>query len=331
MATDNLTCSSIGDFTLSGIPNLEGFEFFLGFPLIIMYMVATIGNTSIFYIITMSQELHEPMYIFLSMLSVVDLLLATTVMPQMLGIFWFNSRKISFPVCLTQMFFFHFLSALESAILVTMAVDRYVAICHPLQYSSILTQRAITKTSLVLMVKGATAMLPLPFIIQRFPLWKSNLLTHSYCVHQELMKLACADIKVNVIYGLFVALYVMGVDSLFISISYLLIIRTVIFLVDEVSLKAISTCSAHICAVLIYYIPYIGLAVVHRYPSDTFSNIHVLFGNAYLLLSPVINPLIYGIRTKRIRYRLGQFLGHGQTIAALLNHDCRGIIRKILR
>ncbi|XP_077323046.1 olfactory receptor 51E1-like [Lithobates pipiens] len=308
MATDNLTCSSIDEFTLSGVPYLEDFDFFLGFPLLLLYMVAVVGNTSILYIITMRQELHEAMYIFLSMLSLVDLVSATAVMPRMLGIFWFDSRKISFSMCLTQMFFFHFMSALNSAILVTMAVDRYVAVCYPLRYSSIVTQQAITKTSLVLMARGAAVMVPLPFIIQRFPLWRSNLLTHSYCIHQELMKLACADIKVNVIYGLFITLYVMGLDSLFIFISYLMIIKTVVFQVAEASLKAISTCSAHICAVLIFYIPYIGIAVVHRYPSDTIPNLHILFGNAYILLSPVINPLIYGIKTKQIRYRLSKFL-----------------------
>ncbi|KAM5124971.1 olfactory receptor 51E1-like [Mantella aurantiaca] len=308
MAADNSTCSNIDDFTLSGIPNLDDFNLWLGFPLILLYMVAVLGNTTILYLIMTHEELHKPMYIFLSMLSAVDLLLATTIMPRMLGIFWCDSRQISFSMCLTQMFFFHFLSALESAILVTMAIDRYVAICHPLQYSSVLVQQAITKTSLVLMARGAAVMVPLPFIIQRFPLWNSNLLTHSYCVHQELMKLACADIKVNIIYGLFITLYVMGVDSLLITVSYFLIIKTVLFQVAVSSLKAISTCVSHICAVLVYYIPYIGLAMVHRYPSDTIPNIHILFGNAYILLSPVINPLIYGIKTKQIRYRLSKLL-----------------------
>ncbi|XP_072254656.1 olfactory receptor 51E1-like [Pyxicephalus adspersus] len=308
MATDNITCSTIDDFTLSGIPNLDNLHFWLGFPLIILYIVSLLGNTAILYIIVAHQELHEPMYIFLSMLSFIDLSLATTAMPRMLEIFWFDIRQISFNMCLTQMFFFHFLSALESAILVTMAVDRYVAICHPLRYSSILTQRAITRTSLMLMARGAAVMVPLPFIIKRFPLWKRNPLTHSYCIHQELMKLACADINVNKIYGLFITLYVMGIDSMFISISYMLIIKTVVCLVNEARLKAISTCISHICAVLVYYIPYIGLAVVHRYPSTSIPNLHIWFGNAYLLISPVINPLIYGIKTKQIRYRISKFL-----------------------
>ncbi|XP_056416940.1 olfactory receptor 51E1-like [Hyla sarda] len=294
-------CSHIGDFLLSGIPNLEDLNFWMGFLLILMYIIAVMGNSSILYIIKVDKELHEPMYIFLFMLSLIDLLLATTIMPRMLGIFWTDDREITFDNCLTQMFFIHFLSALESGILVAMAVDRYVAICHPLRYSSILTIERICKMSALIVGRGALVMIPIPLIIKRLPEWKGNVLFHSYCLHQEVMNLACGDIMVNVIYGLFVILSVMGVDSIFISLSYLLIIKTVLGLVEEASMKAFSTCAAHICAVLMYYIPLIGLSVVHRFMKNTTPYLHIFFGNVYLLLPPVINPLVYGIKTKQIR------------------------------
>ncbi|KAM5124977.1 olfactory receptor 51E1-like [Mantella aurantiaca] len=306
--TNNTPCSNISEFVLSGIPDLDDYNFWLGVLIAVMYTVAVLGNSTVLYIIKVEQELHEPMYIFLFLLAIVEILIATTVMPQMLGIFWLHQRQITFNLCLTQMFFIHFLSALESGILLAMAIDRYVAICNPLRYSSILTNRNIAKISVVIMVRGAVGMMPLPFLIKRLPLFKRNFLTHSYCLHQEVMRLACVDIKVNVIYGLFIILYTMGLDSLFISISYLLIIKTVVCLVRESSLKAISTCAAHICAVLVYYIPLIGLSVVHRYPNNSAPNIHILFGNVYLLLPPVINPLIYGIKTKQIRHRLSKLL-----------------------
>ncbi|XP_077323089.1 olfactory receptor 51E1-like [Lithobates pipiens] len=306
--TNHTPCSNINEFTLSGLPNLDNYNFWLGFLIAVMYVMAVLGNSTILYIIRMDQELHGPMYIFLFLLAIVDILIATTVMPQMMGIFWFNQRQITFNMCLTQMFFIPFLSTLDSGILMAMAVDRYVAICHPLRYSSILTNQNITKFSLVILVRGAAGLTPFPLLIKRLPLFQRNLLTHSYCLHQEAMKLSCVDIKVNIIYGLFIILYTMGMDSLFISISYLLIIKTALCLLAKASLKAISTCAAHICAVLIYYIPLIGLSVVHRYPSDSAPNIHILFGNVYLLLPPVINPLIYGIRTKQIRNRLIKLL-----------------------
>ncbi|CAJ0966888.1 unnamed protein product [Ranitomeya imitator] len=299
-----VNCSNSSDFLLSGIPSFDDYNFWMGFPLISMYLVAVMGNVSILYIIKVDPELHEPMYIFLFMLSMIDLLTATTTMPRMLGIFWMDNRVIAFDMCLTQMFFIHFLSALESGILVAMAVDRYVAICHPLRYSSILTLEKIGKMSAMIVGRGTLVMVPIPFIIKRLPQWKGNLLTHSFCLHQEVMNLACGDIRVNVIYGLFVILSVMGIDSLFISFSYFLIIKAVLGLIEEDSTKAFSTCAAHICAVLVYYIPLIGLSVVHRFKSNTTPALHILFGNVYLLLPPVINPLIYGIKTKQIRNRL---------------------------
>ncbi|CAN2390431.1 positive regulation of renin secretion into blood stream [Pristimantis euphronides] len=294
-------CSNISDFILTGIPHLEDYNLWVGFALFSMYMVAVMGNVTILYIIKVDQELHGPMYIFLFMLSVIDLLLATTSMPRMLGVFWMDNIEIAFDMCLTQMFFIHFLSALESGILVAMAVDRYVAICHPLRYSSILTSKIICKMSVLIVVRGALVMIPIPLIIKRLPYWKRNTLSHSYCVHQEVMNLACGDIMVNVIYGLFVILSVMGIDLLFISVSYMLIVKTVLGVVEEASMKAFGTCAAHICAVLVYYIPLIGLSVIHRMKETTVPYVHILFGNVYLLLPPVINPLVYGIKTKQIR------------------------------
>ncbi|KAG9466526.1 hypothetical protein GDO78_016550 [Eleutherodactylus coqui] len=267
-----------------------------------MYIVAVLGNATILYIIKVDQELHGPMYIFIFMLSAIDLSLATTTMPRMLGIFWMDDRKVTFDMYLTQMSFIHSLSAMESGVLVAMAVDRYVAICHPLRYSSILTSEKICKMSALIVVRGALVMIPIPFIIKRLPYWKSNVLTHSYCVHQEVMNLACGDIKVNVIYGLFVIFSIVGIDLVFISVSYMLIIKTVLGVVAEENRKAFGTCAAHICAVLLYYIPLIGLSVIHRLKSNAnLPNLHILFGDIYLLLPPVINPLIYGIKTKQIR------------------------------
>ncbi|KAM5124972.1 olfactory receptor 51E1-like [Mantella aurantiaca] len=309
----NLTCSRISDFTLSGIPNWDDFHFWLGFPLALLFIVCILGNMTILCIIKVDQELHEPRFIFLSMLSVLDILIAITVMPKLLGIFWFDSRMITFDLCLTQMFSIHFLSALESGTLVAMAVDRYVALCHPLRYSSILTNKTITNITFVIIIRGAAGMMPFPLLIKRFPMFKSNFLTHSYCLHQEVMKLACADITINIVYGLFIALSAMGVDSLFIAISYLLILKMVVGVVAEASLKAISTCVPHICAVFVFYMGFIGIAVLHRYPYSTIPNLHVLFGNIYLLFSPVINPLIYGIRTKQIRSRLSRLFSKVST------------------
>ncbi|KAM9319649.1 olfactory receptor 51E1-like [Gastrophryne carolinensis] len=311
MASDNSTCSMVSFFLLSGIPGLEDYNLWFGSLLALMYIVAVLGNTTVLYIIKVNQDLHKQMFIFLFVLAAVELLIASITMPRMLGIFWFESRRISFNLCLTQMFFLHFLSALESGVLLAMAVDRYLAICHPLHYPSILSCETIRKILLFITLRAAAFMIPLPLLIKRLPLWKSNVLIQSYCLQQDAMRLACSDIKVNIIYGLLAILAIMGVDVIFISISYLLIVKTVVSLVREASLKFISTCVAHICAVLIYYIPLIGLSVVHRFGNHSSLTLYILFGNIYLLLPAVINPLIYVIKAQQIRSGLRKLFCKG--------------------
>ncbi|XP_069495450.1 olfactory receptor 51E1-like [Ambystoma mexicanum] len=303
--TYNVTNSSSATFMLSGVPGLEDFHFWIAFPLCSMYIIALFGNFVILFIIKTGPSLHEPMYIFLCMLSVVDMLLATTTMPRMLVLLWLDSREISFDTCLIQIFCIHFLSAIESGILVAMAFDRYTAICHPLRYTSILTNRMSGRIGVVILVRGVTLMVPLPILLKILPFCGHNVLNHSYCLHQDAMKLACGDNQVNFVYGLFVIISVMGIDLLFISLSYVLIIKTVLCLSsEEANFKSFRTCAAHICAVVLFYVPLIGLSVVHRLGPSTISHISIHMGNIYLLVPPVLNPIVYGINTKQIRVRI---------------------------
>ncbi|KAF5918628.1 hypothetical protein HPG69_005662 [Diceros bicornis minor] len=153
-------------------------------------------------------------------------------------------------------------------------------------------------------VRGAALMAPLPVFIKQLPFCHSNILSHSYCLHQDVMKLACADIHVNIIYGLIVIISAIGLDSLLISLSYLLILKTVLGLTREAQAKAFGTCVSHVCAVFIFYVPFIGLSMVHRYGEQHDSLLLVMMGNTYLLVPPVLNPIVYGVKTKEIRQRI---------------------------
>ncbi|XP_078512395.1 olfactory receptor 51E1-like [Lissotriton helveticus] len=303
--SDNMTSTSV--FILNGIPGLEDLHIWMGFPLCSMYIIAVFGNLLIVFVIKTAPSLHEPMYIFLCMLSIVDLLLATSTMPRMLGLFWFDYTEIAFDTCLIQIFFIHFLSAMESGILVAMAFDRYVAICHPLRYTSILTNKMIGRIGLMILTRAVTLMVPLPILLKRLPFCGSNVLTHSYCLHQDAMKLACADHHVNIVYGLFVIIAVMGIDLVFISFSYALIIKAVLCLSpEEANFRSFRTCAAHICAVLVFYIPLIGLSMVHRLDYNSMSHVPIHMGNVYLLVPPLLNPIVYGSNTRQIRVRFAK-------------------------
>ncbi|XP_029457632.1 olfactory receptor 51E1-like [Rhinatrema bivittatum] len=293
--------TSLTMFILIGIPGLEDANFWIAFLLCFVYLMAILGNCTIVFIIKMESSLHEPMYFFLAMLAALDILLVNSVIPKMLGIFWFDAREISFNACLVQMFCIHSISAMESTILVAMAFDRYVAICNPLRHKSILTSSIVAKIGLVAVIRGAAIMAPLPCLIKRLPYCRATVLSHSYCLHQDVMNFSCADISVNIIYGLIIIISAMGLDSLLIFLSYFLILRAVLRLSWEVRLKAFSTCISHICVVLIFYIPFIGLAMVHRFGKRSSPIIAIVMANVYLLVPPVLNPMVYGIKTKQIR------------------------------
>ncbi|EHB05868.1 Olfactory receptor 51D1 [Heterocephalus glaber] len=305
MATPNGTLVHPGYFLLVGIPGLgPNIHFWLAFPLCFMYALATLGNLAIVLIIHVERHLHEPMYFFLAMLSTIDLVLSSVTMPRMASLFLMGIQEIEFNACLAQMFLIHALSAMESAVLLAMAFDRFVAICHPLHHASVLTRPVVVKIGLAALSRGFIFFFPLPFILKRLSYCRTHTVTHSFCLHQDIMKLSCTDTTVNVVYGLFIILSVMGVDSLFIGFSYILILQAVLELSSRgAALKAFNTCVSHLCAVLVFYVPLIGLSVVHRLGGPT-SLLHVVMANVYLLLPPVVNPIVYGAKTKEISSRV---------------------------
>ncbi|KAF0872038.1 O51G2 protein, partial [Crocuta crocuta] len=234
-------------FLLSGIPGLEHMHIWISIPLCFIYLASILGNCTILFIIKTEPSLHEPMYLFLSMLAMTDLGLSLCTLPTVLGIFWIGARDIGHDACFAQLFFIHCLSFLESSVLLSMAFDRFVAICRPLHYASILTNTVIGRIGLVSLGRSVALIFPLPFMLKRFPYCGSAVLSHSYCLHQEVMKLACADIKANSIYGMFVIVSTVGIDSLLILFSYALILRTVLSIASRAErFKALNTCVSHI-------------------------------------------------------------------------------------
>jgi olfactory receptor len=236
------------------------------------------------------------------MLSFSDVAMSLATLPTVLRTFCFNAHDIAFDACLAQMFLIHSFSMMESGILLTMSFDRYVAICDPLRYATVLTNDIIARTGLAVTARSFITLFPLPFLIKRLPICRSNVLSHSYCLHPDMMKLACADITINSIYGLLVLVSTFGMDLFFIFLSYVLILCSVMAIVShEERLKAFNTCVSHILAVLAFYVPMIGVSIVHRFGKHAPRYIHVLMSNVYLFVPPVLNPLIYSAKTKEIR------------------------------
>ncbi|XP_074836349.1 olfactory receptor 51G2-like [Carettochelys insculpta] len=305
MSAINDTKFSYAVFLLTGIPGQEDSYLWIPIAFCFMYIISIVGNSVILFIVKTDESLHEPMYIFLSMLAITDLGLSIATIPTVLGIYLFNFRDINFDACFAQLFFIHTLQCIESAVLLLMAFDRFIAIRDPLRYASILTLPRIAKMGLVVAVRGVAVILPLPFLLKRFQYCRANVLSHSYCLHQEVMKLACSDIAVNSIYGLFTTLLTMGLDSLLIFLSYVMILKTVLSIASHTEcLKALNTCVSHLCAVLLFYSPEIALSLIHRFAKDSSPLLQILLGYISLLLPPLMNPIVYSVKSKHLRARI---------------------------
>jgi olfactory receptor len=224
---DNATDYHISSFFLVGIPGLQEFHCWFGIPVCLLFSLTLLGNGVIIVTVRLEPSLHQPMYFFLCMLAVNDMGLATSTALKMLGIFWFDAHWINFNICLTQMYSIHTLCILESALLVAMAFDRYVAICIPLHYTTILTTSVVIKMGVVGMIRALLMVLPCPLLINRLPYYTKYVINHAYCEHMAVVKLASANTSINRVYGISVALSVMILDLGLIATAYIKIFQAV--------------------------------------------------------------------------------------------------------
>ncbi|XP_069059457.1 olfactory receptor 52P1-like [Pleurodeles waltl] len=285
---------------LVGIPGLEVFHAWLAVPLSIIYIVTLLGNGTLLLAISTVMNLHRPMYLLIALLSCSDLVLSSSILPKMLSLFWFKDEAITFSACLFQMFLIHAFAAVESGILSCMAIDRFVAVCNPLRYTTIVTNTLIGKMALAILLRAGGLIVALPILTARLS-FCSRHIPHSFCEHIAVAKLSCVDITVNNLYGLIATLSVAAMDFPCIGVSYVQILRAVLQLPCKDQFKAFNTCVAHVCVMSLLFVPVLFSLVLHRFHHNIPLYVHILLVNTYLLLPPVANPLIYGGKMKEIR------------------------------
>ncbi|XP_004443796.1 PREDICTED: olfactory receptor 51I2-like [Ceratotherium simum simum] len=303
----NITRSTT--FTLSGFSEMEGLEHWLAVLLLLLYAISILGNILILFIIKEEQNLHQPMYYLLSLLSAKDLGVSFSTLPTILAALCFHAPETAFDACLTQMFFIHFFSWTKSGILLAMSFDCYMAICHPLCYSTVLTDIHVAHMGISIIIRSFCMVFPLPFPLKRLPFCKANVPTHSYCLHPDLIRLPCGDTTINSMYGLFIVISAFGLDSVLIFLSYVLNLPSVLAIAfQEERLKTLNTCVSHICAVLIFYVPMLSVSMVHRFGKHVPEHVHKSMSLLYLFVPPMFNLIIYSINTKEIHKRLCKML-----------------------
>ncbi|XP_066216754.1 olfactory receptor 51T1 [Saccopteryx leptura] len=305
----NNTTSFSSNFLLTAFPGLETAHVWVSIPVCCLYTIAFLGNSMILLVTIVEQRLHKPMYYFLSMLSVVDLCLTISTLPTVLGVLWFHAREISFKACVIQMSFLHAFSFLESSVLVAMAFDRFMAICNPLKYVTVLTDFMIMVIGLVICLRQVIFVFFMSLASKSVSFRGGQELSHPFCYHPDVIKYSYSNPWISSFLGMFFLLYLSGTDLLFILFSYAMILHTVLSAVTpKKQQKALSTCVCHLCAVTVFYVPMISLSIVHRLLNSTSPVVCSILANIYLLLPPVLNPIIYSWKTKTIRQAMLQLL-----------------------
>ncbi|XP_074835095.1 olfactory receptor 52D1-like [Carettochelys insculpta] len=308
MTIFNLTHSGPSTFFLTGIPGLEAAHIWISIPFSIIYFFSLLGNFTVLFVISKDQTLHKPMYLLLCMLALSDIGMSTSVVPKALCIFWFKLKSITMGCCFTQMFFLHWVSVMKSAVLVIMAFDRYVAICNPLRYTTILTNARIAKLGFIGLIRAVLYILPLPLLLSRLPFCANHIIPHTYCEHMAVAKISCGDITFNKMYSLVIAFIVIWLDLMLIALSYCLIIRAVLRLSTKTAhQKALSTCTTHICMIMTSYASSIFSILTYRFGQGIAPHVHIILANLYFLLPCFLNPIIYGIKTKELREKMGKY------------------------
>ncbi|XP_008828787.1 olfactory receptor 52B2-like [Nannospalax galili] len=289
-------------FILAGIPGLESAHGWFSVPFFLIFIITLIGNVTIFNIVCLEKSLHEPMFLLLAMLSVVDLCLVSATVPRMLGIFWMNAKEISFDACLTQMFFIPLFYVMESGILLAMAFDRFVAIWYPLRYTTILDSSTLVKMATAILVRAVTVLTPAPILAKRLESFQTQVIAYSYCAYMAVVMIACGDISSHIVYGLMVIVASVGIDLVLIIVSYTIILRAVFRIPSwEARGKALSTCGSHLCVIGLFYSPVVFSVLSQMLGYHMAPYLQIIIDNLYFLVPPMANPLIYAVRTKQMQ------------------------------
>ncbi|XP_073491136.1 olfactory receptor 10A4-like [Aquarana catesbeiana] len=270
---------------------------------LVAYILSLMGNGLIILTITLDSHLHTPMYFFLRGLSVLEICSINVTVPKALGIFLSMDRSISFIGCATQMYIFFAVAVSECLFLAVMAFDRFIAICHPLRYTSVMTSFVCYQLAIGPWIVGFLLSLIHTSSIFRFPFCGSHHIAHFFCDIQPLLHLACINTFKIELYMFIVSVCGATVPFFLILCSYIKILSSVFLLRSkEARQKAMSTCSAHLVSVITFYGTAMYVHLRLGTPLSSYKDrMSALF---YCIIIPTINPLIYSLKNKDMKVAL---------------------------
>ncbi|XP_072494334.1 putative olfactory receptor 5AK3 [Notamacropus eugenii] len=292
--------TGVNAFILLGFAVHQEVQYILFLVFLVIYMTSLVGNVGMILLIKCDAHLHTPMYFFLQNLTFVDLCCTSAITPKMLVNFLVSDKSISFTGCMIQLYVYGTFAIIELYLLAAMAVDRYMAICNPLRYPIVMSQRAcIQLVTGSYVVSSLTATIHTGFLFS-LTFCDSNTINHFFCDLPPILALSCSNIDVNVMLLIILASYNLLSTMLIVFFSYIYILAAILRMSSAAGRhKAFSTCSSHLTAVSIFYGT---LSYMYIQPSSTESQENDKVASVfYGIVIPMLNPLIYSLRNKEVK------------------------------
>ncbi|XP_007537335.3 olfactory receptor 4K2-like [Erinaceus europaeus] len=289
--------SRASEFVLLGLTDSPELQIFFFVTFSIFYVMTMLGNCLILLTVLFTPQLHSPMYFLLSNLSLIDMCLSSFATPKMIMDFFAKRKTISFEGCISQIFFLHLFTGTEIVLLISMSFDRYIAICKPLHYSIIMSQRVCTGLVVTSWTVGFLhTMSQLAFTLY-LPFCGPNVIDSFFCDLPLVIQLACIDIYVLGIFMISTSGVIALISFLLLLTSYIIVLVTIKGHSSKGSSKALSTCTAHFIVVLMFFGPCIFIYV---WPFTNFLMDKIL-SVFYTIFTPLLNPLIYTLRNQEVK------------------------------
>ncbi|ELR51670.1 hypothetical protein M91_02340 [Bos mutus] len=305
--------SWIAEFILIGFQLSEDMELVLFGVFSLLYTFNLLANGMILGLICLDPRLHTPMYYFLSHLAIIDISYASSNLPNLLANLVKHKKDISFVLCTLQMIFNLIFSSMECLILVVMSYDRFVAICHPLQYMVIMNWRVCMFLAIACWSCGLCLAIVQVSLFLRLPFCGPQKVNHFFCEIQSVLKVTCGDIWINEMFLFAEGVFILVGPLSLMLVSYVHILWAILKIQSkEGHKKAFSTCSSHLCVVGFYF----GIAMmVYLAPESSHreeqKKILFLF---YSLFNPLLNPLVYSVRNAQVKAAFHRVLQKKRTV-----------------
>ncbi|XP_035169931.1 olfactory receptor 14C36-like [Oxyura jamaicensis] len=299
--------SSVNDFLLLAFADtwelqLLHFALFLG-----IYLAALLGNGLILTAVACDHRLHTPMYFFLLNLALLDQGYISTTLPKAMANVLWDTRAISYQGCAAQVFFFAFLAGTETSLLTIMAYDRYVAVCKPLHYGSLLGSRACAQMAAAAWGSGFLHAVLHTANTFSLPLCQGNAVDQFFCEIPQILKLSCSDAYLREVGALLFSVSLLFGCYVFIVVSYVQVFRAVLRMPSEQGRhKAFSTCLPHLAVVSLFVST--AMFAYLKPPSISSPSLDLVMAVLYSVLPPAVNPIIYSMRNQELKHVLWKLM-----------------------